>query len=282
MSHYFRLLGPIEVTHKEERIHVGGPKQQMFLMALLFNMNRPVSLDWLTEALWDGEPPPSATANLRNYAGRLRSILSVLEGTRVMARYQAYQLVTTPEHVDLTRFERLVADGRAQLSKGRCVDGVRRLDEAVSLWRYPLKYHMNCGKRLAARVMIVQEQRLNVMEERAWARLALGDHGRAISELRLLLGEEPLREHAWALLMRALYAAGDAAGALRAYAEARSCLLDRIGLDPGPELRRIHEAVLRRDLDVSVSPPPSLQRRERGEADHVWSGFHRDDALATG
>ncbi|WP_181871379.1 AfsR/SARP family transcriptional regulator [Sphaerisporangium album] len=260
MSHVFRLLGPVEVRPSGKAVNLGGRMRRTLLLSLLLNINRPVTLDWLSEALWEGEPPLSATANLRTYAGALRRVLTTeMKGVGIVASDRAYQLVASPNKLDLTSFEKLTTEARTALAEGRHDVAVQRFDDAVALWRGPVGDGLPYGKPLAARLAVLHEQRLAALEDRAEARLALGRHSEVVADLRLLVGEQPLRERAWALLMRALYGSGDAAGALGAYAEARDHLAGQLGLEPGEELRRIHRAVLHRD--PALAPPARHQAR---------------------
>ena len=93
--------------------------------------------------------------------------------------------------------------------------------------------------------------------------------------------------------MLALYRCGRQAEALEAYSDARRVLVAEIGVEPGPELRRLQEAILRQDaslepevvvadlpreLDAATSPPLEGRRvelawlRERWERARTGSG----------
>ena len=84
-------------------------------------------------------------------------------------------------------------------------------------------------------------------------------------ELERLVAKEPLREHLRGQLMLALYAAGRQADALAAYQEARR-ELDEVGLEPGPRLRELEQAILRQDPSLTTAPlggaaaPPTSRR----------------------
>jgi hypothetical protein len=80
--------------------------------------------------------------------------------------------------------------------------------------------------------------------------LRLGEASQVAAEAEALVSAEPLREGRWALLIRALYAAGRQADALRAFTRARDLLRDELGVDPGPELQRLHAAVLAHDPEL--------------------------------
>jgi len=53
--------------------------------------------------------------------------------------------------------------------------------------------------------------------------------------------------------MLALYRAGRRAEALAAYREARQAFMDELGLDLGPELRRLEQAIFRNDPSLNLS-----------------------------
>jgi predicted ATPase/peroxiredoxin len=94
--------------------------------------------------------------------------------------------------------------------------------------------------------------RLSALEERVEAKLALGRHAEVVGDLESLIAEHPYRERLRGQLMLALYRCGRQAEALQAFQEARNDLVEELGIEPGHELRELHQAVLRQD--------PSLQR----------------------
>ena len=79
-----------------------------------------------------------------------------------------------------------------------------------------------------------------------------------IGEIQALLAQEPLRERLHGLRMLALYRSGRQADALGAYRRARDGLVNAIGIEPGPELRRLHEAILRQDPSLDLPLPAEL------------------------
>ena len=70
--------------------------------------------------------------------------------------------------------------------------------------------------------------------------------------------------------MLALYRSGRQAEALEAYREARRALVEEIGVEPGAELRKLHDAILAQDpaLDLPAAAEDESQtpsrRRARG------------------
>ncbi|MCT9930013.1 hypothetical protein N5079_07235 [Planotetraspora sp. A-T 1434] len=249
----------MEVHSTGEVISISGRKQRVFLLSLLLKINRPVALNEIADVLWDGEPPASASSNVRNHVVALRRSLAAMQDVGVVAGDRSYKLVASPERLDLTRFERLATDGRVALFRRDYMTAVEHLDQAIALWRGPAGGGISCGKPLAVRLRMLHEQWAAAMEERAEAQLAMERNVEAAAGMRVLLTEEPLRERAWGLLIRALYLSGDASGALRAYSEARLWLVSELGLEPGDELRQLQQAILRRDPEL-----PRLSWRPQG------------------
>ena len=167
--------------------------------------------------------------------------------------------------LDLDRFERLRDEGRRELAAGRAAEAAACLREALELWRgRPLAdlEHEHFARDAVARL---EEARLEAIELRIDADLALGDDRELVAELRSLVRQHPLRERPRGQLMLALYRSGRQAEALAAYADARAALVGELGLEPGPELRRMQQAIL--DQDPELGParrsPPSARRRRR-------------------
>ena len=71
------------------------------------------------------------------------------------------------------------------------------------------------------------------------------------------IARQPYRERLRAQLALALYRAGRPVEALRSIAEARRLLLEDVGVAPGPELRRLEEAILAHDEAVLAWAPPA-------------------------
>ncbi|WP_229402975.1 AfsR/SARP family transcriptional regulator [Micromonospora okii] len=229
---------------------VGGPKSRAFLAMLALNANEAVSLRRLTEALWEGSPPPSATANLRNYAARLRTALRLIgaeHADRLVAGNGRYQLAVGDHELDVHRFDTLAAEGRGAVRRLDWVTGERLLRRARTLWRGDAAEDVPRSTMLDSYLVALDERRLTVEEDHLEALVALGDHGTAIERLRRFLGGQPYRERAWRLLMLARYRAGDVIGALAAYDEVRRVFADGFGIDPDVSLARLRQVMLRRD-----------------------------------
>ncbi|MBQ1049728.1 AfsR/SARP family transcriptional regulator [Micromonospora sp. C51] len=242
-----RLLGRMQLIVEGVTVTPGSVKRQAVLAALALAANRPVSLNRLSEVAWGDEPPPSAVANLRSHAMRLRKVL----GDRLVARPHAYELCLADEELDVDRFQRLAREGRADLAAGHHGSAVASLTGALDLWRGRAGDGLPSGPALDGHWASLEEQRLQVFEEWAQARLAVGEHGDLLGELRRHLAAHPLRERAWGQLMLALYRCGDVPAALTAYQEARATLDEHLGIEPGEDLTALHRSMLDRSPDLA-------------------------------
>ena len=175
---------------------------------------------------------------------------AVLEG-----RGGGYVITVRADDVDAGRFEQLVAAGQAALSGGEAAAAAGRFAEALGLWRGRALADVCEVEALALESSRLEELRLAAVEGRVEADIALGRHARVIGELERLVAEFPLRERLWRLLVLALYRDERQADALAAYRRARAMLAAELGLQPGEELRRLEQAVLRQE--VPEARPPS-------------------------
>jgi DNA-binding SARP family transcriptional activator len=236
----FAILGPLEARDSGEPISLAGPKQRALLTLLLLEAGRVVSLDHLVDALWAGNPPATAVASLQNFVAQLRKTLGP---DAIETRPPGYLVRLEPEQLDLARVRRLVDEARAS-------EPVRRaelLDAALGLWRgEPLaefRYESFAQEEIAR----LEEFHLTLLEERAEAKLAIGEHADLVTELEALVRSHPLRERLRAQLMLALYRSGRQAQALESYREGREVLVGELGLEPSPLLRGVHASILRQE-----------------------------------
>ncbi|MER7004830.1 BTAD domain-containing putative transcriptional regulator [Dactylosporangium sp. NPDC000555] len=151
------------------------------------------------------------------------------------------------DELDLTAFRGLSQAGRAALAEGQANHAVELLGRALALWRGAAAEDVERSAALDRCLGALDEQRLVAVEDWIDAKQRLGEGGSLIAELRSLVDEHPLRERLWSSLVLALYRSGDVAGALTVFGHARRSLAEHLGVDPGPELTRLHHAVLRRD-----------------------------------
>ncbi|MFJ6194809.1 AfsR/SARP family transcriptional regulator [Micromonospora sp. NPDC092111] len=244
-----RLLGPLEVGGGDARggapPPLGGPRQRTLLGLLALRAPRVVSVSHLIDGIWGDDPPGSATKTLHAHVAYLRRSLAAAGLDRaIVTRAPGYLLAATAEQVDARRFEDLVRRGRAALGSGATVAGVGCLREALRLWRGEVLADCPLGEWARAEAAALREARWYAQEELTAAELVLGQHTRVAAELETLVAAEPLRERLWQLLVTALYRSGRRGDALGAYRRARAVLVEELGLEPGPALRRLETAIL--------------------------------------
>ena len=158
-----------------------------------------------------------------------------------------YVLRVEPGELDADRFEQLHAEGRAAIDAGDHTAAATRLREALALWRGPPLADLSYEGFAQPEIARLEDERVGALEDRIEADLALGRHAALVPELEAEVARHPLRERLRAQLMTALYGAGRQAEALEAFHDARRTLLDELGIEPGPELRERHDAILRQD-----------------------------------
>ncbi|MGW9547614.1 AfsR/SARP family transcriptional regulator [Streptomyces celluloflavus] len=220
-------------------VALGGARLRALLTALALRPGRALSPDVLIADIWGMDPPADAAGALQALVGRLRRAL----GRAAVASVDGgYRLCAEPDAVDLHRFERLAAEGGRALAAADPARAAVLLDEALALWRGPALADLPDDRVEAARA---ETRRLDAQRTRLAADLALGRAGQALPTLAALCQDHPLDEPLQALRLRALRDAGRTAEALAAYEEIRTVIADRLGADPGPELRALHAELLR-------------------------------------
>ncbi|GAA2600230.1 hypothetical protein GCM10010399_33780 [Dactylosporangium fulvum] len=258
----FQLLGPIAVQRGEEHLPIGPGKQRSLLIALLLDRGHVVPMERLLEALWDGEPPNSAVSNIRTYASRLRStIIDTQHRPRVLGRNPGYLIDVNDDELDTDAFANLTSAGYTALTAGQADQAARHFRDALNLWRGSAGEDVPRSRYLDRRLSALDEQRLTVVEEWINARQQTHSDADLIADLRRLTESHPLRERLWGHLVLALYRVGDIGAALIAFQRARTVLIEDLGVEPGPDLVRLHQAVLARD--PTLGRPAAYPRPEQ-------------------
>jgi DNA-binding SARP family transcriptional activator len=246
----FRILGPLEVLRDGEPLQLGGVRQRMVLAVLLLHSGEVVSAERVIDEVWDETPPETARNVLQSYVSQLRKALG---GSAIDTRAGGYVLTPDSAAFDLERFERLVqaADVREPAA------AAARLGEALALWRGGALVDVAQGTFLRAAAARIEELRLVAVERRIEMELALGHSAELAGELEALVAAHPLRERLRGLQMLALYRSGRQADALTVFRDARSVLVDSLGIEPGLGLRELEGAILRHDptLDLQGDAP---------------------------
>jgi DNA-binding SARP family transcriptional activator len=258
----FGLLGPLEVTIGGRVVPIPSAKQRVLLACLLLRPGELVTADELAEAIWGAALPANPRRVLQTYVSRLRKLLGEA-GERLQGRPGGYLLAVDADDTDLVQFAGLLAQAREAARVGDRQTEAKVLAQALGLWRgAPLADvpSEGLGRVTVARLA---EQRLEVLGRRIDADLALGRQAELVAELGALTQRYPLREQYWAQLMVALYRCGRQADALAAYQRVRTLLAEELGIDPGPELQRLHQDILTNNpaLDGPQGPGEGASRR---------------------
>jgi predicted ATPase/DNA-binding SARP family transcriptional activator len=245
------MLGPLEVRADDGAdVPVAGARLRALLILLALEPGRVVSTARLVDGIWGDEPPAGAVNAVQALVSRVRRAVPELT---IESHPVGYRLVIEPDSVDVTRFERLVAQARSAIDSGGAANLLR---EALDLWRGPALLDVSTAEFFQPYLARLAELKLAALEDRFEADLRLGRGAGLTTELTALVAEHPLRERLVGALMRALCAAGRPADALTVYEQARTTLADELGADPSAELSTLHTAVLRGKLGP-VRPVPA-------------------------
>ncbi|MFE7237101.1 BTAD domain-containing putative transcriptional regulator [Streptomyces sp. NPDC057580] len=238
----YSILGTTQALHDDgTAVVIGGARLRALLTVLALRPGRTVPATVLVDEVWDGDPPADAVGALQALVGRLRRVLG---HEAITSAESGYRLAADPDAVDLHRFGRLAGDGTRALEEGDPAKAVAVLDDALALWRGPALADLPDRGAVAARWTA---RRLDARRARLTAALALGRADEVLPELVALCADHPMDEPLQALRLRALRDAGRTAQALAAYEEVRTVLADRLGADPGPELRALHAEFLHQE-----------------------------------
>ena len=289
----YRILGPLEVSHGDRPVGMGGERQRALLAVLLLHAGEVVSADRLIDDLWGERTPAAALNALQVHISRLRKALDgngagrpltdeARDGTPsegvLVTRGRGYLLRVAPGELDLDRFQVVVEEGRQALAGGDAHRAAEALRAGLAMWRGPPLADFAYEAFAQAPIAELEELRLGVIEDRVEADLALGRHEQLVGELAAVVKQNPSRERLRMELMLALYRCGRQAEALDVYQEYRRGLAEELGLDPSPRLQQLQTAILARDpsLELPLDEPAAAQDRTpssrppRARRDRRW------------
>lgn len=253
----FRVLGPVQAWVAGNSVNLGERKQRLVLAVLLLEVNQLVPIEWLVDALWRDQPPPSARRIVQAHLSRLRTTLHKAGADRgglsLVRRGPGYLLACDPALIDAHRFRVLIERARG------CGDATKTqlLRQALALWRGPALADAASADLHDKLCHGLQEARLTALEELFDAELRLGHHLRLVDELTDLVARHPYRHHFAGQLMLALHGTGRSADALAVYQQTRRRLSDDFGVDPSAELKQLHVAILRADPGLDPVQQPA-------------------------
>ncbi|MGA4538418.1 BTAD domain-containing putative transcriptional regulator [Uniformispora flossi] len=249
-----RVLGSCAAERGGEAVPLGGRRQRAVLARLVAARGQVVSVDRLVDDLWQEAAPAQAVTSLQAYVSNLRRLLEPGRAPRTPAKLlvsspPGYALQLPDGAVDAWRFERLLDEARAAHETDPHA-AQRQLTEALELWQGPAYAEFADDPWAAAEVLRLAELRVVARELRVAAQLRGGNAALSVADAEILTRDEPLREEGWRLHALALWAAGRQADSLATLRRARAVLADEVGLDPGPALAALEEAVLTQDAGV--------------------------------
>lgn len=271
----FRILGLMEVLDGARRVELPTGRGRSLLALLTLHASQPVPAERLIDEIWGGEPPTTAATVVHGLVSRLRKALEPgrTAGTRPQVLQTvgtAYRLAIDPDAVDANRFKRLLDEARGSSPEIRSA----KLSAALSLWRGPpladFIYEPFAQRAIAA----LEESRIEAIEDRLEAELALGRDAELVAELHETTTAYPFRERLRGFLMVALYRAGRQTESLDVYRKTRALLLEEMALEPGPGLRELEAAILRQDSTLELRRAPEHEPHSHGEA-RSWLPLER-------
>jgi DNA-binding SARP family transcriptional activator/streptogramin lyase len=252
----FQVLGPLAVVGDNGPVVIGRGKRRTLLGLLLLSANEVVSHDRLIDELWGATPPSTARSALHVLVSELRKALGD-DGTETLRTHPGgYVLKVAPEDLDVTLFERLLNAGRDALAADP-ETAEKRLHESLALWRGSALQEFAYDDFARTEIGRLEELHLQAEEELVEAELARGRSEELVPKLEALIARNPQRERPRGQLILALYRAQRQTEALEAYADARRILVRELGVEPGPALQRLQQAILQQDpaLEASVVAP---------------------------
>jgi DNA-binding NarL/FixJ family response regulator/DNA-binding SARP family transcriptional activator len=257
----YRILGPLEVVEGGEPVALGRLKQRLVLAVLLLHANEFISRERLIDELWGESPPPTANKAVNVYVSQLRKALTRNGQDPISTGDGGYRIEVGAGELDAARLRQLLEGARERAAAGKLEAAAELLREILALWRGPTLAGLLLESRGRDEVAQLDELRLTALMDRIDCDLALGQHEGVLGELRLLVGEHPLRERLRAQLMLALYRADRQADALDTYQQAREVLVEELGIEPSPALQRLQQRILTQDPALELAgeiPAPNV------------------------
>jgi DNA-binding SARP family transcriptional activator len=254
-----QLLGPVRAWRGEGELGLGGPRRRAILAMLATRTHRGMSRSELIDGLWGQGLPGNAVASLHVCIAGLRRALEPGRAHRAPAQVlvtngPGYRLRLEPGRLDTEELHSHLMQARLLTGNGDYASAARSLDAALGLWKGDSLAGI-AGPWADIERARLEELRQTAIGERIDVMLALGCHQEALAELARLIREYPLRERFRGQMMLALYRCGRQADALAAFADARRLLAEQLGIDPGPELRRLHQQILTGDTALDLAAP---------------------------
>ncbi|MFD8122694.1 BTAD domain-containing putative transcriptional regulator [Streptomyces albidoflavus] len=262
-----QVLGPLNAQVEGVTIVPSAAKPRQILALLALHPGRVVPVATLMEEIWGTRPPQSALTTLQTYILQLRRRLGTAMGPAaptgakdiLATRHGGYLLHIPPHHVDAHRHDHLTTQALTAFETGDNHTSAHLYRQALDLWDGPPLVDVRHGPVLEIEALRLEESRLVAVERRIDADLRLGRHNQLIAELTQLTARHPHHEGLQSQAMLALYRAGRQSTALDLYRRLRTRLITELGVEPSPQLQRLHHAMLTVDpqLDTLTTPTPT-------------------------
>ncbi|CAM3924906.1 BTAD domain-containing putative transcriptional regulator [Nocardiopsis rhodophaea] len=257
-----QLLGPIRAWRGGKEVVLGPPKQRAVLALLASRAGDVVGIEHIIDAVWGSDIPRTAANGVHTYVAGLRRALEPGRSRRSASSVLAsaaggYCLRVSPDAVDVRRFVQRHAQARRAYADSDTGGALELYEDALALW-HGEAFAGIPGPFAAMERTRLQDLRMTAIEEWASDMLEAGRHGEVVADLSAAVAEEPLREKLRWLLMLALYYCDRQAHALAVYTETRQLLNRELGIEPGAELRNLHQDILAgRAVTVCRDQPPA-------------------------
>ena len=270
-----QVLGPLRVWHEQGEVELGPPGRRAVLGLLTLAGGEAVTTRELVDALWPDQPPRSAVNVLQTHVKHLRRLMEPDRAARTSSTLLphvggGYAVNRNAVDVDLLHVRRLVAEASGAHRDGDTARVAELLGKVLRAWR---------GRPLAdipflarhPKVVALAAERRELLARYGDAMIATGAAADALPDLAEAAAEQPLDEPAQARLIRAYHAVGQRAKAFQLYHEVRERLVEELGVDPGPELRAAHAALLNEDGEPAPRPTQRVPKQLPAEP-HGFTG----------
>lgn len=250
-----KVLGPIQVTEAAQEILLTGQRQRALIGGLVLDLGKVVPIAGLIDTLWSINPPKSARTKLQGYVSAIRQKFwsaGLAADEVLVTNPPGYQLRDAGVWTDLEEFKTLSARGQSALEAGDALSASDMLQAALTLWRGQPFADVS-SEVIRAAADGISERRILAIEAKAEADLMIGRNNSVAADLREWLSAYPLRERLRGYCMLAAYRQGCRADALNLFREGRAVMVGELGVEPGPELRALHQRMLRDEPELQVA-----------------------------
>lgn len=250
-----RTLGPVRVRAGDAWLAPATAQLRLLAGLVALQAGHVVPVEELIDGIWDDKPPRSARASLQSLVTQLRHLLEQGPGTALTRCGGGYVLELASDRVDAGKFRSFGRAARVADEPG----AIALFDAALALWNGPALADTTETSRVRAIRQGLDREFMSVVQDRLACMLACGQPHHAAAELPAAVARYPLNERLAGLLMVSLYQSGRRAEALKVFRQIRRKLATELGVEPGPELQRLHQQILSGDADLArVAVEPRL------------------------